>query len=254
MKPWWLPNLPCRIPKIYNSSSFSPIIVRLSSTSSATSIQPPPSSTHHHDLPSFLAYAHAASLTPTKSVFIGTYYEYLCAATLARLSFSLTRTGGRSDNGIDLLGHWHLPTLPYPLRVLVQCKATKAKASPEVVRELEGMLVGAPKGWRGERTIGVLCAKRPATKGVREAIRRCRMPVLWLMVEEMGKDGECGRVRQMLWNQKVNELGAEGLSVGLRYAPGEEEKEVDKEVALMWKGEVWERGDNGATNAGSADS
>ncbi|KAL9045334.1 MAG: hypothetical protein Q9214_001603, partial [Letrouitia sp. 1 TL-2023] len=207
MIPWWLPNLPCRLSNTSKSFSLPSRIVRLSSTSSAnnpTSIQPPPSSSHHHDLPSFLAYARATSLTPTKSVFIGTYYEYLCAATLARLSFSLTRTGGRSDNGIDLLGHWHLPSLPYPLRVIVQCKATKAKASPEVVRELEGMLVGAPNGWRGERTIGVLCAKRPATKGVREAIRRCGMPVLWLMVEEIGKDGEGGRVRQMLWNQKVN--------------------------------------------------
>lgn len=116
------------------------------------------------------------------------------------------------------------------------------------------MLVGAPNGWRGERTIAVLCAKRPATKGVREAIRRCGMPVLWLMVEETGKNAEDGRVRQMLWNQKVNELGAEGLSVGLRYVPGEEGKEMDKEVVLMWKGEVWERRDKGRNNTGSVES
>ncbi|KAL9600074.1 MAG: hypothetical protein Q9219_003444 [cf. Caloplaca sp. 3 TL-2023] len=203
----------------------------------------------HHDLPSFLAYADSTSLSPTSSLYIGTRYEYLCAATLRRLSFNLIRTGGRSDHGIDLLGHWHLPSLPYPLRALVQCKALKSKPGPSLVRELEGMYAGAPAGWRastqnnsneeGEannNVIAVLCAKREATKGVREAVRRSKVPVVWVMVEDLG--GEEGKVRQVLWNERVREVGAEGVGVGVRYALGE--GEVGKEVRLTWKGEVWE--------------
>ena len=193
----------------------------------------------HHDLTSFIAHAKTDSISPTSTVYTGTYYEYLCAATLSHLSFSLSRTGGRSDHGIDLLGCWHLPSLPFPLRVLVQCKALRAKASPNTVRELEGMLAGAPKGWRGEDTVGILCAKREATKGVREAVRRSGMPVIWIMVEDLGEQGG-GKVRQMLWNARVNGLGAEGVGTALRYVPGSPGHELGKEVVLTWKGEVWE--------------
>ena len=169
-------------------------------------------------------------------MYVGTLYEYLCASTLTRLCFSLTRTGGRSDAGIDLLGTWKLPTVPYPLRVLVQCKALRAKISPETVRELEGAAAGAPDGWRGSGTIGVLCAKRPATKGVMEAVRRSGMPVLWIMVDDIGQNE--ARVRQMLWNERVSELGAEGMAVGLRHRTGKHGL-MEHESILLWKGEPW---------------
>ena len=191
----------------------------------------------HHDLPSFLAYASTVSLSPSSTVYVGTHYEYLCASTLTRLSFSLTRTGGRSDAGTDLLGTWKLPTLPFPLRILVQCKAFKTKVSPETVRELEGAAAGAPEGWRSRGTVGVLCAKKPATKGVREAVRRSGMPIVWVMVEDLGVRG--GRVRQVLWNQRVSELGAEGMAVGLRHAAADGE-EMEKEAVLLWKGKPWQ--------------
>ena len=181
-----------------------------------------------------LNYANLASLSPTS---IGTRYEYLCASSLSRLSFSVMRTGGRSDAGIDLLGTWRLPTLPYPLRVLVQCKALKAKILPETVRELEGVAAGAPEGWRNDKTIGVLCAKRPATKGVREAVMRSGTPILWIMIEDTGKSE--GRVKQVLWNQKVSELGAEGMAVGLRHVC-EMGEPMDSEAVLLWKGKPWE--------------
>lgn len=190
----------------------------------------------HYDLPSFLTYAKTTSLPAKSTVYVGTHYEYLCASVLTRLSFSLTRIGGRSDAGIDLLGTWKLPTLPYSLRVLVQCKAFKAKVSPETVRELEGAAAGAPDGWRGSGTIGVLCAKRPATKGVREAVRNSGMPVVWIMVEDLGDNG--GRVRQVLWNKRVSELGAEGMAVGLEHVIGEG-KDIENEAVLLWKGKPW---------------
>lgn len=96
--------------------------------------------------------------------------------------------------------------------------------------------MGAPDGWRGARTVGVLCAKREATRGVREAVRRCGIPVVWVMVEDLGSRG--GRVRQILWNEKVGEVGGEGVGVGVAYAHGE--AGLDREAVLMWEGRVWD--------------
>ncbi|KAI4287973.1 MAG: hypothetical protein L6R35_002767 [Caloplaca aegaea] len=238
-------------------------------TTAAQKKLPPSSSIHHHDLPSFLAHARRTRLSPTSTLYTGTRYEYICLQTLARLSFTLTRTGGRADYGIDLVGHWHpanasssssssSSSLPsHPLRVLVQCKALRSKPAPALIRELEGIYAGAPAGWRnGDTTIAVLVAKRPATKGVREALRCSRVPVMWVMLEELAeRDGgyveeaeeEKGRVRQILWNAKVIELGVEGLGVGVRYlspssSSGEKRgdnrgRSVEKEVVLTWKGE-----------------
>lgn len=119
----------------------------------------------------------------------------------------------------------------------MQCKALKAKTSPETIRELEGIFAGAPVGWRGENVIGVLCAKREATRGVREAVRRSAAPVIWIMVEDLGRGS--GKVRQMLWNQRVSQLGAEGVGIGVKYLLGAEGKEVETEVGLTWKGKAW---------------
>ncbi|KAL9025420.1 MAG: hypothetical protein Q9196_005758, partial [Gyalolechia fulgens] len=203
----------------------------------------------HHDLPSFLAYARSAALSPTSSLYVGTYYEYLCLATLRRLSFTLTRTGGRSDRGIDLLGHWHLPSIPEPLRVLVQCKAQNSSLTPSLVRELAGIYAGAPAGWRNDgadgKTVAMLCGKKAATAGARDALRSCKVPVVWVAIEDSGTDG-LGKVKQVLWNQRVNELGAEGVGVGLRYMPGGRPGfELEKEVVLTWQGKVWEPDWNG---------
>lgn len=194
----------------------------------------------HHDLPSFFQYARYAPLAPTSTVYVGTHYEYLCSDALRRLSFTLTRTGGRADAGIDLLGTWKLPCLPNPLRVLVQCKAMKTKISPECVRELEGAVAGAPDAWKGVGTVGVLCGKKPATQGVRDAVRRSGMPVVWVMVEEIGEGEEKrGRVRQVLWNKRVEDLGLEEMGVGVKHIVGGGQ-ELTKETVLLWNGVPWE--------------
>jgi len=84
--------------------------------------------------------------------------------------------------------------------------------------------------------IGVLCAKTKATMGVRRAVRRCGMPVVWIMVDDLGEGR--GRVRQVLWNDRVDELGGEGVGVGVRYLGWG----MEKEMVLMWKGELREPG------------
>ena len=219
---------------VWCSSSFRRGI---SSESAPTPIQPQPSSLHHDSLESFLKYAREASLSPKSTTYVGTRYEYLCLSALVRLGFTLTRTGGRSDHGIDLLGHWQLPSLPFPLPVVMQCKALKSKAGPNLVRELEGAFVGAPRGWKGENVVGVLCAPREATKGVMEAIRILGRPAMWIMIED---HQDHGRVRQMVWNERVGEIGAEGVGVQIRYLPSQGQENVEKEVVLTWKGSIWE--------------
>jgi len=217
---------------------------RWQSTSSNAKSQPPPhpasNTQNHHDLPTFRSYASRTHLDPTSTVYIGTHYEYTVLTSLRRFNLSLTRIGGRSDAGIDLLGHWHLPSNPQPLRVLVQCKALKAKAGPNLVRELEGAFAGAPAGWRGDGVVGMLVSPREATKGVREALGRSGLPLAWVLV------GLEGQVRQCLWNQRAGEVGLDGVGVTVRYTPKEKRdvngdgENVERDLALTWKGEVME--------------
>ena len=86
--------------------------------------------------------------------------------------------------------------------------------------------------------MGVLCATREATKGVRDAVKRLGRPVMWIMLEDVG-EGQ-GRIRQVLWNQRVAEIGAQGVDVQTRYSPTEEGNELDQEAVLTWDGKIWE--------------
>ncbi|KAF1345287.1 hypothetical protein BDV97DRAFT_284183, partial [Delphinella strobiligena] len=148
----------------------------------------------HHDLDTFLAHAAQTSLSRTTNVYLGTHYEYTVSASLARLGFSTTRTGGANDQGIDLLGHWTLPSGPHPMPAIIQCKATAPLAV--MMRELEGSMASAPPCWRGDNVIGLLAATKVATKGIRDAIARSAVPVGFLCV-----DAKEGVVRQFVWNQ-----------------------------------------------------
>jgi len=130
--------------------------------------------------------------------------------------------------------------------VVVQCKANATKPKPEMIRELEGAVAGAPEGWHSEDTIGVLCAKREATVGVREAVRRSGRGVVWVMVEEVvesnrvlgeGCEGPKGRIKQVFWNERVARMVGEEVGSGVRYVPGV--RRMEKEVCLMWHGRVW---------------
>lgn len=221
---------------------------RLSSSSTPRSSSPAALS-KHRDLPTVLHHPQSAALSPTSTVHVGTSYEYLCAHTLPRLGFAnLTRTGGRSDRGIDLLGHWKPPSLSSTsggLPVIVQCKATARKPGPEMIRELEGAIAGAPREWRDDDTIGVLSAKREFTDGVRQAVKRSSRGIVWVMIEDVNEEREGlagkgirGRVKQILWNERVGTIIGERVGAGLRYVMGK--RGIEKEVCLTLDGRVWE--------------
>ncbi|KAL9057535.1 MAG: hypothetical protein Q9162_002267 [Coniocarpon cinnabarinum] len=135
--------------------------------------------------------------------------------------------------------------------------------------------VGEVKG-----AIGVLATTRPATKGVREALGRSRMPLAYLQVLWGGNDAaldntsrqspeaetheglevrrdEATRIAQMLWNAKANgpSVGEGALArcgVGVRYVDkltaakqsdfgdGAEKAQLINEVILQWQGQVWD--------------
>ncbi|KAF9890714.1 hypothetical protein FE257_005580 [Aspergillus nanangensis] len=198
---------------------------------------PPTLSVNHHDLPTFLTHASRTSLPQTTTTYIGTHYEYIVQQTLRRSAFLLSRTGGRLDAGIDLLGTWHLPQHEHPVRTIVQCKSLKAKAGPNIVRELEGTFHQAPVGWRtrnNSHTLGVLVSPRETTKGVRDALARSSYPLMWMMVT---RDGT---VRQALWNARAEEMGLGGLQVEVRFDIGDGGGHGGgdgKHVVLTWDGE-----------------
>ncbi|RDW79626.1 hypothetical protein BP6252_04264 [Coleophoma cylindrospora] len=197
-------------------------------TDSEVLIYPESRSPSHHDLPSFLEYAKRSELDTSSAVYVGTHYEYTVQVALQRLGLSLKRVGGKSDHGTDLLGTWDLPSVDQPLKVLVQCKALARKAEPGQVRALEGAFVGAPPGWRGSGVLGLLVTQKSATKGVREALGRSRLPMGYVLC------GPDGKILQMLWNRRAEQEGMEGIGVGLKYSSDQD----DKEVVLTWKGDT----------------
>ncbi|KAK3324267.1 hypothetical protein B0T19DRAFT_443688 [Cercophora scortea] len=188
----------------------------------------PTSTALHSSLSTFLHHAERTSLSPTSTVYVGTHYEYTVSHSLASYQFDLKRIGGRSDQGIDLLGTWTLPSstpsTPKRHKVFVQCKALASTPTSVLIRELEGAFAGAPAGWRGEGVIGLLATCGPATKGIREAMARSRWPMGFVCCS---KEGE---VRQMLWNRRAEEEGLAGLGVGTRYVGD------GKRLVLTWNG------------------
>lgn len=213
---------------IFSSSSSSPL----------ASLTP-----QHSDLESFLEDAKRRGLDEKSPLFTGTRYEYLVAERLARYGFSLRRIGGASDFGVDLVGEWTVPSSTSPainvmnptikvtnpaIKVLVQCKGGIQRVGPHMIRELEGSFAGAPPGWRGQGVLGLLVAEKTATKGMRDALGRAGMPMGYFCCE-----GEDGVVRQMLWNQRAEDGGLEGVDVALRRGG---ERNVG-EVVLVKNGE-----------------
>lgn len=97
-----------------------------------------------------------------------------------------------------------------------------------MVRELEGAVVGAPLAYRGAATISILAAAKEATKGVRDAVGRSRLPMAYLNINTEGK------VRQFIWNHAAVQCGLEGLGVALRYLAN-----AESDVTLTWKGMPW---------------
>lgn len=192
-------------------------------------VYPEAVNSQHDSLATFLAHAERTGLDRQSTVFVGTHYEYAVSAALSRYGFSLKRVGGASDYGTDLLGTWTPPTTGTEVRVLVQCKAGAQRVGPNLVRELEGAFVGAPAGWRGPGVLGLLVGQRPATKGVRDSLGRSRWPMGYVFCS-----GE-GAVQQMVWNQRAEEEGLEGLAVTSRYVDGGRER---TELVLLRNGKM----------------
>jgi hypothetical protein len=149
------------------------------------------------------------------TVYVGTHYEYVVSQSLLRLGFSLFRTGGRADRGIDLLGHWVLPTLREPLPVVVQCKSvdSQTRCNPAHIRELEGSFQGTPVGWRNKDVLGLLVTTQNATKGVLERLGLSKLPLGFVKVSRRGT------IEQCLWNEAAQARGLEGVGVTVRYTP-----------------------------------
>ncbi|KAH9880436.1 hypothetical protein IAQ61_000727 [Plenodomus lingam] len=172
-----------------------------------------PGSPHHNSLPTFLAYAQRVNLTPDKTIYVGTHYEYTTALALMRLGFSLLRIGRTNDAGIDLIGHWILGPLREPLPVIVQCKARKFALSPSHVRELEGSFQGTPADWKKKDVLGLLVTTRKATKGILQTLSQSRWPMGFVLVSR------AGLVEQFVWNRAASEKGLEGVGVTVRHTP-----------------------------------
>ncbi|KAL6235233.1 hypothetical protein BDW75DRAFT_210237 [Aspergillus navahoensis] len=231
-RPLFSLSLPSSPPaQITTKSSIAPLTRRLFGLPTP----PAPSTSLHNDLPSFLSYAKRTGLPEKSTTYQGTLYEYIVQAHLRNSAFDLHRIGGRSDLGIDLIGTWHVgpnPITDPPVRVIVQCKALKSKIGPHVVRELEGVTarhfaVALARGSGGG--VGVLVCPRETSKGVREALGRSAMPLVCMMVERNG------RLRQVLWNGRVEGLGLSGLGVEILY-PNYGEIEGEAEARLTWGG------------------
>ncbi|KAL3589993.1 hypothetical protein FPOAC2_12175 [Fusarium poae] len=174
-------------------------------------IYPEAPNKEHSDLVTFLSYVERTSLNKNSTVYRGTHYEYTVADTLSQYGFLLKRVGGHSDRGLDLLGIWTLPSTSQTSKVIIQCKAGARSPSPMYIRELKGAMAVAPPGWRGTDVLGLLVGEKPATKGIQKEIHSADAALGYVCCT---KEGE---LAQLLWNLKAQEMGLDGLSVGVKY-------------------------------------
>ncbi|KAI5463764.1 hypothetical protein BGZ63DRAFT_382266 [Mariannaea sp. PMI_226] len=217
-----------------NSNSETDNSSNKSTEANAKIIYPSAPSKDHADLATFLAYVKRTKLNRNSSVYKGTHYEYTVAQALSSYGFHLHRVGGASDRGLDLLGTWAVPTISRAARIVVQCKAGSRSPSPMYVRELKGSMAEAPPGWRGngnngghDDVLGLLVGEKPATRGVLEELRT----TVGLGYVCCSREGE---VMQLLWNQKAQEIGLEGITVGVKYSGDG----LTKRLVLMKDGKV----------------
>ena len=202
--------------------SASPALIRLGTTSAAQGLEP---------LPKPVSVKSPSSTTSSTAK--GNAFEVLALHTLSKLGFKLTRVGGRADKGIDLLGTWELPACR--LRAIVQCKALSRTVGPNTMRELEGTIGQAPRD-RAEvtGTVGVLVGRTGATKGVRDALTRSTVPLVWVCVEDEAAEGT---VRQLIWNERFARLAGPELGVLARYSTSG--VSGSRGVVLTWKEKIW---------------
>ena len=77
---------------------------------------------------------------------------------------------------------------------------------------------------------------KSATKGVRDALGKSRLPLCFI------KASLEGTVEQCLWNSDSEKEGLAGVGATVRYlsSGGDRKEQVGREVVLTWKGEVVE--------------
>jgi hypothetical protein len=161
---------------------------------------------------------------------------------------TLTRIGGRDDRGIDIRGTWlpptsrHLPPLPEPLQIYVQCKAERSKTGPKYLRELEGTLntTTTPQS----PPLGILAASSPCTPGMRKHMLLSRLPLAFCCVAKW-EDG--GHLLQFLWNAAAGNLIGRAVGVTTRYIipqDGIGTGHLEREAVLTVDGEVVDMGDD----------
>lgn len=158
------------------------------------------------------------------------------------------------------------------LRVFVQCKRALSTSSvgPKVIRELEGAADAAADAQRRKRShealvfgssahvrqetqageekkddaIALLVTLLPATKGIREAMRRSKRALAYATMDEEGIVGS------FFWNNKSKRVGLGELGTVTRYKPMPKDVWTESherscgnfrsEVVLTWRGETWE--------------
>lgn len=197
----------------------------------------------HHDLASYLVFCQQNDVNTDSTVHKGTLYEYVVAEALKRFSITLERRGKAGDLGIDLLGSWKQPPVngqSRSQRLFVQCKLSKPL--PALIRELEGTYVGAPAGWKGDSTLGLLASSHEASPGACLAITRSDLPLGFVQVTKEGI------VKQFIWNDVARSSCLPHVGVTYRYGLAEErigkahrtsDKPLDGSIALTWQGQPW---------------
>lgn len=138
---------------------------------------------------------------------------------------SLTRVGGKSDGGIDLIGWWWLPDLVDQhaprrrIRVLAQCKAEKKKMGPHYVRETEGVLYrfmsdSVDSAEQPSPTVGLLLSQSAFTKEALLRANSSRVPLFLLHIpqSEQSEQVQGAHFGSAVWNAALG--GEKGLLKG----------------------------------------
>lgn len=101
-------------------------------------------------------------------------YEQHVLTTLTKYGFELNRKGGPNDQGIDLSGY--VKGIP----VIVQCKHYESHLTPNVLRELFGVIAARPNHF------GLLVCSRGVKEGSLSFLKSAPLPlgVMTLMSDE----------------------------------------------------------------------
>ncbi|KAJ2371834.1 hypothetical protein IW150_004409, partial [Coemansia sp. RSA 2607] len=145
----------------------------------------------------------------------GTLYEHQVIHELSTLGAHLERTGGASDQGIDMRGKWQLPDHP-AFYMVGQCKHYgRKRIGPSVIREWEGVM-----SRQMPDTLGLVAASSGFTRGAVDAARSSVFPIALATIqaafplEEMTEQeevkvkeamleecqGAAGNIRGLVWN------------------------------------------------------